>query len=275
VQNVCGKIISLDRSHHEVADQDNLFTMKQSGDLLHDLRIYLKQRFKGSGMDYLNFAELLAPDSLSRHALELFCVLKDKTAEGVCMEELNRALALAGVSGDVISHIMARTENSVRIRDRPEDRRVKFSELHDALNDLAMVGSEGNEDSEDRQGRMQKSAQCCQLERKVEQACDALRTADYSTHLRNPKASGHGNRDNFGGSVDAKSVESEREDKIENCGLMEERRVYPEDHEADVYLDEDEDAHSPRDGQSNMLWDQHTNNDSKMTTRARLQSPLR
>jgi hypothetical protein len=54
------------------------------------------------GIDYLVLTEMLAPDLLSRRVLALYCVCKDKNAEGVCIAELQDALALGKISDEVL-----------------------------------------------------------------------------------------------------------------------------------------------------------------------------
>ena len=221
------QVINLVKKVHGTLNKEANITKESSNlkkfnviDFQRFLRASLGQVVRSSGdISYLALTELLAPDLLSRRALELFCALTDKTAEGVWVAQLQHALAFAQMSDRDIEQItgMPRCEYSRRAANNPMRERVKFSAFYKAVSRMKTVGDDGRNLNE-----RARSAKRSKLERWMQAAHNAINEDDAGLPWEG-EAVGEGSEMEVG--------EREGENEQGKSGF-----AYSEDVEAGVYM---------------------------------------
>ena len=131
VQNIHDKAVKEASSHEEAATL-NLYKRTE---LQRFLSANMHHVSQASGIDYFALTEMLAPDLIGRHALQLYCALKDKTPEGASVVELQHALKLANLSDEDVLRISGvhRREYSPSAAEENGQGRRRFSAIYQAI----------------------------------------------------------------------------------------------------------------------------------------------
>jgi len=125
VQNIHDKAMK-EASSHEEASALERYQPKEFQRFLSASIHHLSQ---AGGIDYFKLTEMIAPDAIGRYALLIYGALKDKTVQGVCVAELQRALELADLSDEDIVRIsgMRICKYSPSVYSVPSPRKSQFA----------------------------------------------------------------------------------------------------------------------------------------------------